>query len=247
MKRFLCLALALCLVLGLCGCQFITKEIIERNVTGSDDGAGEDIAPEDDAGDGAAAGDMALCEHGIELAKLMEEMLDSGRYIQLMGGSDEVKAVLEPYSGADLSEPESVYRITPSDDTILVLMGTEGDGLDGFSGHMQDHLRHMAISALPATINSQSGVSVLSAASICSTSDVWAGETLEDDCYLLYFYQDACPLIVTFHGGENYVSGSAMLLPGDNVAGDSMEDVASLFDQLGIDCDVDEVDRSSWS
>lgn len=222
MKKLLCLMLALCMVLGLCGCHVITKEIIERDVTGADD--------------------EALYEHGMELGGLLEEMLGSDQYLRLMSGSEEINAVLEPYMQADFSKPESVYRVTPSEDVIPILMGMEEVELDGFSEELQEYMERRVISTLPTTINAQGGSSVLAAASICTVSDVWAGATLEEDCYLLYFYPDACPLMVTFHGGEDYIDGSAMLLLADNVTEGSMDEVTELFGQLGIDCDVEELD-----
>lgn len=225
MKKFLCLALALCLMLGLCGCRFITKEIIER--------------------DGTVSDDQALYEHGIEMAELLEEMLSTDQYLQLMSGSAEINAVLGPYKHADFSEPESVYRVTPSEDVIPILMGMSEVDLEDFSEPLREYLERRVISTLPTTINAQGGSSILAAASICTVSDVWAGETLEQDCYLLYFYPDSCPLMVTFHGGDGYIDGSAMLLLADNVTEDSMDEVMELFDQLGIDCDVEEFDRSS--
>lgn len=83
MKKLLTFLLALCLVTGLCGCQVITKEIIERDAT--------------------AAEDTTLYEHGMELAELLEEMLGSPEYFELMGGSerleeDSIEGVRELFS-----------------------------------------------------------------------------------------------------------------------------------------------------
>lgn len=71
MKKLLVFILALCLVTGLCGCQVITKEIIER--------------------DAAAADDTTLYEHGMELAELLEEMLGSPEYFEMMSGSERLE------------------------------------------------------------------------------------------------------------------------------------------------------------
>lgn len=223
MRKLLCFALALCLVLGLCGCRFITKEIIEQDVT--------------------VSGDEALYEHGLEMAELLEDMLSTDQYFQLMSSSEEINAVLTPYLRADFSEPGSVYRVTPSEDVIPILMGMSEVDLEDFSEPLREYLERRVISTLPTTINAQGGSSVLAAASICTVSDVWAGEALEEDCYLLYFYPEACPIMVTFHGGDGYIDGSAMLLLADNVTEDSMDEVTELFDQLGIDCDVEELDN----
>lgn len=222
MKKLLCLALALCLMLDLCGCRFITKEIIER--------------------DGTVSDDQALYEHGIEMAEILEEMLSNDQYLQLISDSEEINAVLEPYIRTDFSEPESVYRITPSEDLISIFMDMGEVDLDDFSESLRKFWERRALNYVPNMLNAQSSGTVLAASSLFTFSDTWVGETLEDDCYLLYFYPDSCPLIATFYGGDGYIEGSAALLLGENVTEDSMEDVTELFGQLGIDCDVEELD-----
>ena len=168
MKRFLTLLMALCLLLGLSGCKFISSTITRTENVSADSGL--------------------LYDQGLELAGMLEEILSSGEYMLMMSGSQEINDVIMPYMRSDLSEPESVYMITPSEDMIPILMGMEEVDLDSFSAPLREFLEHRVLSSLPTMLNSQGGSSVLAAASICNVSNVWAGETLDEDCYLLYFY-----------------------------------------------------------
>lgn len=216
MKKLIPLLLALCLVLGLSGC---TAFLFDKRESPADRTTSVD--------------DNQLYGHGLELAGLLEEILSSGEYFQLMTNSQEVSDVIMPYIRSDFSDPGSAYKITLSEDAIPLLMGMADVDLDSFSPSLREFLEHRIRSSVPTMLNAQSGSSVLAAASLCTISQTWVGETLEEDCYLLLFYPYACPIVVTFCGGDGYVEGSAMLLLGDNVTEDSLEDVAELFRSLG--------------
>ena len=222
MKKLLCLTLALCMTLGLCGCHVITKEIIERDVT--------------------AADDKALYEHGMELAGLLEEMLSLPEYFEMMGGSDRLGEVIDPLMGADLSEPESAYIVTLPEEALPMLMDSAEVDMDQFSGGLRDFMERRMISSVPSILNSRQGAETLAAASILTVSDAWAGEDLELGCYLILNYPDACPVMVSFCGDDGVVTGTAAMLIGEPLEEDSIEGVSRLFDYLGIDCDVEELD-----
>lgn len=222
MKKFLCLALALCMTLGLCGCRFITKEIIERDVT--------------------AADNETLYEHGMELGGLLEEMLSSPEYFEMMGGSDRLSEVIDSLMGADLSEPESAYIVTLPEDALPTLMDSAEVDMDQFSGGLRDFMVRRMISSVPSILNSRQGAETLAAASILTVSDAWAEEDLELGCYLILSYPDACPVMVSFCGNNGVVNGTATMLIGEPLEEDSMEGVSRLFDYLGIDCDMEELE-----
>lgn len=215
MKRFLTLLLALCLALSLCGCELKTSTITKT--------------------EGVTVGDALLYGQGLELAELLEEMLSSGEYFQLMTDSQEISDVIMPYMRTDFSEPGSAYRITLSEDAIPLLMDAGDVDMDKFSEPLREFLEHRVLNSVPTMLNAQGGSSVLAAASICTISHTWAGESLEQDCYLLYFYPDACPIAVAFCGGDGFVEGSATLLLGGNVTEDSLDEVAGMFSELGAE------------
>lgn len=221
MKRLLSLTLALCLILGLCGCQVITKKIIET--------------------DAAEAG--TLYEHGMELAELLEEMLGSPEYFEMMGGSDRLGEVIDPLMRADLSEPESAYLVTLPQEALPALMSAAEVDMDQFSGGLRDFMERRMISSVPSILNSRQGAETLAVASILTVSDAWAGESLEAGCYLILSYPDVCPVMVSFCGDDGVVTGTATLLIGEPLEEDSIEGVSELFAYLGIDgLDVEELE-----
>lgn len=229
MKRLLSLLLALCLAVGLCGCQFITREIIERDAAASEGTVLKSNIDELSDADGGA-----LYEHGMELAELLQEMLSSPEYFELMGGSEQLSQVIDPLMGADLSEPESACMVTFSEDALPLLMDAAEMDMDQFSGKLQRFLERRMFQSVPSILNSQQGAETLAAASILTVSDAWAEESLEQGCCLILNYPDACPVMVSFWGGDGLIEGTATLLVGTVLEEDSIEEAAKLFRQLGI-------------
>lgn len=215
MKRLLCLVLALCLLLGLCGCQFITKEIIERDVT--------------------AADDQALYEHGMELAGLLEDMLSTPEYFNMMSGSQAISDIITPLMRSDLSEPESAYMVVLPEEALPGLMSAAEVDMSGFSDGLRDFMLRRMQNSVPTILNSQAGAETLAAASILTVSDSWPGEILEMGCYMLLMYPDACPVMVSFYGNKGVIEGTATLLLSKPFDDDSLDAVTELFGYLDID------------
>lgn len=216
MKRLLSLLLVLCLALGLSGCGS-TKA-------------------------GAAQADnSALYAHGMELAGLLDEMLSSPEYFDMMSGSDEIRKQVSPFADSDLSNPESAYIITLPGDALGALMNEADIAMEDFSEPLRDFMERRMVSSVPSILNSRQGAEALAAASIFTVSDIWPGEDLGESCYLLLVYPDACPVAVSFTGGKGCVSGTATLLVGQELEEDTLEAVGGLFEYFGFEADVEEI------
>lgn len=215
MRRFLALILALCLVPGLSGCQVITTGIIRTQE--------------------ASSGEDALYDHSLELAELLEEMLSSPEYFEMMGGSARLSEVINPLMRSDLSEPESAYRAVLPEDAFLSLMNAAESDIDDFPGPLQEFIKRKIHHSMLSILNSQAGAETLAAASILTVSDAWAGDTLEQNCYVVLIYPDVCPVIVSFYGRDGFLEGTASMLLGVSLEEDSPEAVSGLFQYFDTD------------
>lgn len=215
MRRFLALILALCLVPGLSGCQVITTGIIRTQE--------------------ASSGEDALYDHSLELAELLEEMLSSPEYFEMMGGSAQLSEVINPLMRSDLSEPESAYRAVLPEDAFLSLMNAAESDIDDFPGPLQEFIKRKIHHSMLSILNSQAGAETLAAASILTVSDAWAGDTLEQNCYVVLIYPDVCPVIVSFYGRDGFLEGTASMLLGVSLDEDSPEAVSGLFQYFDTD------------
>lgn len=209
-------------MLGLCGCQFVTREIIGREA-----GSGGDTE--------GFVTDEALYGRGMELAELLEEMLSSPEYFDLMGGADRLGEVIVPLMRADLSEPESAYIVELSPDALPLLMSAADADLDSIPGVLRDFLERRMISSVPSILNSQQGAEALAAASILTVSGTWPDGELDSGRYLILNYPYVCPVMVCFWGENGVVSGTAAMLIGSALEEDTMDGVHELFGYLGID------------
>lgn len=226
MRKHLCLMLALCMALGLCGCHVITKEIIERDITDADD--------------------EALYEHSMELAGLLEDMLSTPEYFNMMSGSQAISDVIMPYMRSDLSEPESAYVVTLPEDALPALMGAAEVDLDGFSDELRDFVERRMQTSVPTILNSTQGAEVIAAASILTVSDAWAGETIDTGCYVVLMYPHCCPVMVSFTGRDHVMTGTATMLLGAQAGEDPLDAVEELFGCLEMDgMDIKEIETDN--
>lgn len=215
MKRFAALALALLLALGLYGC--LPKSSTVTKI---------ESVPVDDT---------SLYGHSLELAGLLEEMLQSPAYFTLMSDADNLHEVITPLMRAGLSEPAGAYLVSLPPDALPQLMAAAEVDLDQFSGGLQAFLQRRMLNAVPSILNAQAGAETLAAASILTASKAWAGETLEQGCYVVLHYPHACPVMVSFCGGEGLVEGAATMLIGATLEEDALQGLSGLFDSLGIE------------
>lgn len=226
MKKLLALVLALCLVLGLGGCRFINKTTAPVEFTSADSGT--------------------LYWHSMELAGLIDDMLKTPEYFELMGGSDTVSEVIMPLMRSDLSEPESAYVVTLPEDALPTLMSAAEVDLDGFSDGLREFVERRMVSSVPTILNSRQGAETLAASSILTVSGSWAGEVLDESCYVLLMYPYCCPVMASFTGSNGVVTGTATMLLGEPLEEDSLDAVEELFGYLemegpeieGIDIDA---------
>ncbi len=223
MKKLLALVLALCLVLGLGGCRFINKTTAPVEFTSADSGT--------------------LYWHSMELAGLLEEMLRTPEYFEMMGGSQQVSEVITPLMRSDLSEPESAYVVTLPEDALPTLMSAAEVDLDGFSDGLREFVERRMASSVPMILNSRQGAETLAASSILTVSGSWAGEVLDESCYVLLMYPYCCPVMVSFTGGDGVITGTATMLLGEPLEEDSLDAVEELFGYLEMEGpEIEEID-----
>lgn len=207
MRRIGCFLLALCFCFLFCSCG---DEQEERNII--------EVVP---------ASEEMLYQHGLDLAALLEEMVGSEQYMGLYTASDTVREALAPVAGKSLAEPQGVYQVVLSADASAILM--EDVDLDAFSPELQSFLLRRMHSSVPSVLNSFSGAETLAAASICTVSQAYVGETIEENCFYIYLYDSARPVIVSYNGDGAHIEASAAFLLGHDGVENSMEAVSELF------------------
>ena len=178
---------------------------------------------------------------GLNVTKLMGEMLKSDDYAALVGGdyfsSSDQRKTLASY---DFSSPLRVYslRVPDRDEFIrhLVSSGTSGNMQywNQLPASLQAQLKdRYTVASLPSLINSHSGSETLALASLYIA--VYRTDRLKgvDELYYLYVFDQGVCVLVTFSNGS--ATGQLMLAGHASVS--SLSDVRDLVGQYGIDAE----------
>lgn len=166
-----------------------------------------------------------LLEHGQDVIALMDEMASSESYQQAMGGSDELKQVMQ--SIGSHGQPQAVYKITLPDTLITSSFGVD---TSDWSDALKKNLRDRTASTVISQLNSSMGVAKLAAASACTAQKTFVSEDVTEPVTYLYAYGGATPAAVTFVPGEDgAVMASGVFVFTDSLPTGSLEEVKELF------------------
>ena len=166
-----------------------------------------------------------LLEHGQDVIAMMDEMAGSESYRQAVGGSDELKQVMQ--SLGNHGQPLAVYKITLPDILVASYFGIDtSDWSDALKQNMRSRTASMIINQL----NGSMGVAKLTAASACTGQKTFVSEDVTAPVTYLYVYGGATPAAVTFMPGEDgAVMASGVFVFTDSLPTGSLEEVKELF------------------
>ena len=215
----------ICSVLALCRCALLCSCVGQSAQT--------DVPLADDA---------TLYSQGLEMAGLLEEMVNSEQYLDLMSTAESVRAVLEPLEGQDFSRPESVYRVTFSQEVLASLASEGAVDLEEFSRPLRKFVLHRMQNSVLSMLNSRAGAETLAAASICTVSQTYEVENIPENAIFFYFYPDACPVMVSFHNGTASLQANAAFLLSGALEEGSAGALEELFQEFGEGVTVEELE-----
>jgi len=181
------------------------------------------------------AKEKSLKEQGLEVAALMEEMVNSETYVQYHTGADGLVRVIGSIAEGDYSEPAAIYSLTPPKDPSSVWDPTL-HGLDDLSDTLKEVvLRKTLGPALIQRINAMSGAETLAATAVCTAGKTFVCGEAAGDVIYLYVYESGFPIAVSFSEGENKAfSASGTFLVNEAFDASSQESIASFFAEYGM-------------
>ncbi|MDE6169071.1 MAG: hypothetical protein K2G28_11520 [Acetatifactor sp.] len=154
--------------------------------------------------DGQESRGKSLRDHGMDVISVMEEMVKSSDYADLMGNSaDAVEEIRADLAAGDYASPLAVYEVScPDIQDVLALTGGSGI-MDGFSEGLRNHLNNRAASTLINLLNTRSGYASLAAASVYTAGKTFVCEKPQGNTLYLYTFENGYPITVTFTAGED--------------------------------------------
>ena len=181
------------------------------------------------------AKEKSLKEQGLEVAALMEEMVNSEAYIQYHTGSPALAEIAAGIAEGDYSAPAAVYSLTPPEDAAGV-WDASLHGLDGLSAALKDVILRKTLGpALIQQINAMSGAETLALSAVCTAGKTFVCREAAGDVIYLYVYESGFPIAVSFSEGEDKsFSASGTFLLSEQFDASSQESIASFFAEYGM-------------
>lgn len=176
----------------------------------------------------------SLYTQGLEVIQLMFEMTQSEEYIDLCGGSSEIKSVVQNISTGDYTTPKAVYAISISDENLAAI--AELNKMDNSSKGLKSFLMQRILGSIMTRINGMGGVDNIAAASICTGGKTFVCENVNENVIYLYTYDNAVPVAVTFTVGEEHaISASGVFVINDKFRDGSADEIKSSFNDITVE------------
>ena len=178
----------------------------------------------------------SLREHGMDIVKIMEEMVKNADYGKLTGGDNNtLEENRVQLATGDYAAPAAVYGMSlPSFQSILTLVG-ESEESYNFSEALNTQLDNKSASVLVNQLNSMKGVSALAGTSLYTAGKVFVSNELTENTIYLYTFQNGYPIAVVFTVGEDHaVTAQGTFLLWEDIDQGSLETLQNLLKTFGI-------------
>lgn len=176
----------------------------------------------------------SLYEHGMDVVALMEEMVNSSDYGNLVGNAEPIEELRLEIAAGDYTAPQAVYEVDfPAMGDVLAL----GDItiLDGFSDSLKKQLDNRSASAFVNLINSWNGVAALATASVYTAGKTFVSSETDENVFYVYTFQNGYPIAVVFTVGEDgAVSATGTFLMLEGFDAESAELLQSMLNRAGF-------------
>ncbi|MBR4868298.1 MAG: hypothetical protein IKU10_03995, partial [Clostridia bacterium] len=152
--------------------------------------------------------DIDLYHTGLDMISIMEEMIQSEEYADIIGAND-VEELLAAVDTNDYDSPIAVYSISMPEITDLLKIAADEDGeqwnrlSDNLKKQIEDRL---SFSTIVNMINDQQGgAKIISFSSIYTAFDKNKNIKVDDTTVYLYVFAEGTPIAITFSesGGVN--------------------------------------------
>lgn len=187
----------------------------------------------------------SLYAHGMDIIALMEEMVQSDYYLDVMSGSSELKTMASDIAKGDYTSVKAVYKVTiPSFDKLLALLDEDFGGFSELSPGLQEHLNNRSAYTFLSQINATEGVNALAISSVLTAGKVFVNGTLTENTMYLYTFESGYPIAICFSKGvDGAVSANGTFLLSQSLSCETAEDIETFFRDIYMTCTVEEIEK----
>ncbi len=176
-----------------------------------------------------------LAQEACRLAQRIDELADNDMYLKLMLSSEDVIGAAKAFGQGDRSQPAMMVSVdlSTAGAAMLDMIAREGVVLDQTT--REAVMSRLKTSLLVSAVATR-GTLTLAASSALTAGDFFAFDMEAGDGLFILFYEDACPVAVTWVAQKGAVSMSAMFLPLEELADcTTPEMVADWFASAGME------------
>ncbi len=189
--------------------------------------------------------DKSLYDHGMDVVALMEEMVQSDYYIDIMAGSTEIKAMVDNIAQGDYTSPKAVYSVSvPSFDKLLALLDEDFSRMSELSEELQAQLNNRSSSTFINQINARAGMVELATTSSLIAGKLFVSDTPVENVFYLYTFESGYPIAIVFQQGEDgATSASGSFLLSEILSTETADDIEEFFRDIYMTCTVEEIEK----
>lgn len=225
------------LVICLVGCE-------GKNDKGGAEGQTEEkntASQEDKDGDALTEEEIneILLDHGQEVLDLMIEKIDCEAYVKLMGSSSLTNSeYYQKLKKMEYSKPLRIYKITLTEEFLNLVwaqMTSDAAEIQDLSENLQKELRSRLLGTIVTIFNQRmTSVESVAVGSLLNTGKSFVEKGMSSDpVMLLYIYEDAYPLVVSFNSNDEGVLGvSANVLFVEEIKSESESEIRTSISEL---------------
>ena len=175
----------------------------------------------------------ALKNEGLEVISLMNEMIISEDYAEmLLGNVSAYEETIVKVKGGNYSEPKGVYEIEVSPDLILKEYNEDSAEL---SNALKKYLSTAAFASFAATINSRNGSNSVALSAVYAASNYFVDKNITDGHIYLYCFENGYPIIVSFvPRSDGIVQATGNLIIDDGIGTSNAESIEDYLIKFGF-------------
>ena len=182
------------------------------------------------------SGGKSLREHGMDLVRIMEEMVKNDNYGKLVGGDNSsLEEIRIQLAAGDYASPEAVYEMSvPSVQSVLAL-ADESEGSYDFSDALNRQLDNKGASVLVNQLNAMKGTAALACSSLYTAGKAFVSNELSENTIYVYTFENGYPVAVVFTAGEDHaVTAQGTFILWEDIEGEAFESLQNLLKELGL-------------
>lgn len=181
--------------------------------------------------------EKSLYEHGLDIISMMDEMIRSDFYLDIMSSSTEIEEKATELAQGIYTRPKAVYELSVPDFAVLLtLLDEEMAGLESLSSELQAQLNTRSASSFITQLNTMEGATAIATSSIFMASKLFVSHEITQNIIYLYTFEKGHSIAIVYTLGENNaISASGYFLMNENISTESAMELqnslkdASLF------------------